>query len=1074
MKRTPLFATTLSIALSVPLAATAAPVHPKPAAKAQATPADARLKAALRNPALAVPLPERIASVSKMTAYVKARAAAEKAYDGAVEAAKAARRAEPADPFRSEREPDYYDAYLQEMRERAFPRDTIDSAALVRADAHRDAMPATTSVRHRVMIRGIDAATLAANPGLYRTPSVSGGIAPAAPVAPTKWEPVGTRNFVNTSGQRKFYGPPEANFSGRINGMAVSPTDANTVFAATSTGGVWRTNDAGVTWAPIADAFLARQETNTIAIDPFNAQNILVGLGDAQGGEGRNTGRGVLRSTDGGVTWTPIPMVAKGIVGDAVSVIVFDKDTAGVVVATTATYSSTTGYRWRSTDGGVTWTRIVDTLGDGADNGGTRWTSLSASPRDEANNRRYYYASGMSDVAAQAGLWRSVDQGATWTQIPLPTNAFNGGTVDYTDGFRVAASAVDANLVYVLRASDKALLKGVRNPANDTYTWTEISGVGTPGAFNGAKNWGQTFYNVYLNCAAQPVNGVLKDALYPSLWGVNCALGVSDANWTPNWVDFGRSRESDTILHCDNHFSVVAPGDPSRVYIGNDGGFFPVTYTDPMTAAPTLATWVTTQDRNANLPTTLFYQADFHPYNENFMLGGLQDNGAVVATGDLNNWRATVAGDGAGAAQDPTNPLRSYLLNNNLGTFVTQDSWANRAEITPPFGQGDAKPLIGYCGINPNFPNEMYVGSNFPWRYSPLTAKWTRLGTASLTGNDSDNSKGLDGDNQGVGLRCIAVAPSKSTTIYAGAPNGSLWGSFDNGANWTRLSTAPGVPAPTGALPTRAITSISVNDTNDKDILVTLSGTGSGHVYQCEDTSVATPTFLDRSGPGPTTPTGLPDAPFNTLARDFAAPLTTWYAGADNGVYQTTDGGATWTNATQPLGFPAVSVRTLKAMPGTGYLMAATYGRGIYRIPLVSPLPTNTRPVKARYIVPPTLFPSFTYTSSNGDVAYGYRVPFTFGNIGGLDATDVTVTAFKVTVNGADATLDSSVTLPVVYGTVKAGAGVTSRSFLVRTNPFTPGQRYPAMVNVIGSYTDNGVVHPFEFNGRIQFTTPSN
>ena len=1053
-----MLAASLSIASGRLVPVSAAPDPPKPTPVSPASAPDARLAAALRNPALSVPLSERRASVSKLTAYVKARTAAEKAYDEAVAAAKAAHRAAPLDPFRADREPDYYQMYLQEMRERAFPNDTVDTAALVRADNHRDAMPATRSVRHSVVIRGIDAATLAANPSLYRKPSVSGGIAPrvSAAAAGAQWESVGPRNMLNGSGQVIYYGPTTANFSGRINGMAVSPADPNTVFVATGTGGVWKTTNAGVTFAPIADAFLARQETNTIAIDPFNAQNILVGLGDAQGGEGFGTSRGVLRSTDGGNTWAVVPLVPGATSGDAVNTIVFDRDTQGAVLATTgATRNNNVGYRWRSTDGGVTWAQIPDPVPDDSGNS-TRWSSLSASLRDAASNRRYYYSTGMSSFAQRAGLWRSVDQGQTWTKIELPTTPYNGGTVSYTDGFRAAASAVDPNIVYVLRASDKALIKGVRNPADDTYAWTEISGVGTPGAFAASTNWGQTFYNVYLNCAAQPVNGVLMDALYPSLWSINCALGVNDPNWKPNWVDFGRGKNDDTIIHVDNHFSVVAPSDPSRVYVGNDGGFYPVTYTDPKAAAPTLANWATTQGRNANLPTTLFYQADFHPYNANFMLGGLQDNGGVVARGDLGNWSAAIAGDGTGASQDTTNPLRGYLMFNNLGVTLTQDGWASNTRITPPFGAGDARPLIGYCGINPASPGELYVGSNFLWRLNPLKGKWEpRLGNVNLTNNATQ------------AVRAIAVAPSKSTSIYAGTPNGLLWASFDNGGTWKQLSTNPADPAPDGTLPNRAVTSISVNAANDKDILVTLSGTGTGRVYRCADTSQATVTFQNLSGTGAT---GLPDVPFNTLARDFDAPNTTWYAGADNGVYQTTDGGATWTNATQPLGLPAVSVRTLKAMPGTGYLMAATYGRGIYRIPLVSPLPTDTSPANPRIVFPSPVTPFGSY----GDGDSALRIAFSFGNIGGSDATGVTVDTFNVTINGVDVPAQSpGVTLPAALGTARAGAGAVSLSYPIKV-AIAAGAKVPATVHVTGSYTTNGTVTPFTISGRVELVpTPT-
>jgi hypothetical protein len=75
----------------------------------------------------------------------------------------------------------------------------------------------------------------------------------------------------------------------------------------------------------------------------------------------------------------------------------------------------------------------------------------------------------------------------------------------------------------------------------------------------------------------------------------------------------------------------------------------------------------------------------------------------------------------------------------------------------------------------------------------------------------------------------------------------------------------------------------------------------------------------------------------NTVERDPFDPTSTWYVGTDIGVFMTTDGGSTWANATQPMGLPPVHVQHLQYVPGTGYLNAATWGQGIWRVRLGRP-----------------------------------------------------------------------------------------------------------------------------------------
>ena len=177
-------------------------------------------------------------------------------------------------------------------------------------------------------------------------------------------------------------------------------------------------------------------------------------------------------------------------------------------------------------------------------------------------------------------------------------------------------------------------------------------------------------------------------------------------------------------------------------------------------------------------------------------------------------------------------------------------------------------------------------------------------------------------------IRSIAVAPSDKNRIYVGTGGGELQMSTNYGATWTAIQT--GVTS----LPARTIKDIIVHPTNPDIVYVTVSGTGSGHVWRCLNaTGGAARTWQNRSGAGST---AVPDASANSITLDDVDPTNIWYIGTDVGVFMTTDAGATWSNATAPLGLPNVRVDDVQVVAGTQSLYAGTHGRGIWRIDIGS------------------------------------------------------------------------------------------------------------------------------------------
>jgi len=216
--------------------------------------------------------------------------------------------------------------------------------------------------------------------------------------------------------------------------------------------------------------------------------------------------------------------------------------------------------------------------------------------------------------------------------------------------------------------------------------------------------------------------------------------------------------------------------------------------------------------------------------------------------------------------------------------------------------------------LDPNNGNILYVGAGFGInKYNDATATWTNhLGGVSLTGQY---------------LLAIAVAPNNSNKIYTGAVDGQVWMTTNAGATWTQINT--GVTS----LPNRAVTSIAVDPTNSDDILVGLSGTGSGHLFRCTNPNGgAARTWTDVSGSS----SALPDIPLDCIARDPQVPGS-WFVGTDAGVMMTSDSGATWQNASNPLGLPNVHTNFLKIRASDRMMYAATWGRGVWRIQLPFP-----------------------------------------------------------------------------------------------------------------------------------------
>jgi hypothetical protein len=744
------------------------------------------------------------------------------------------------------------------------------------------------------------------------------------------------------------YISPAAKISGRVGGLAYDPNSPTTIYLAASAGGVWKTIDGGVTWLPVS-RLIDTPYLSSITTHPTNGQIVYAGTGDYDGQIG--SGAGILYSTDGGANWINVgrPEMQR----TAVSGIVVDPDAPQNLVAATG-HGTVTSYIWYSSNSGLNWTR--GTIG-AADASGS-WSAVQIA-KPQTNGLRYYYATSERN---NYGLWRSADKGHTWVTVPLPAG---GGS----EQIRVATSATDANTVYIIRDIDQKVFKGVRSTTADTYTWTDIT-AGIPAL------WGQSWYDMHIGVGATNRTGTKQDAVYVGL--------ISLAEWVNGtWTDVGRAYQNNPNLHPDQHCMAFFPGNNDMMVVGHDGGV------DGMSYSSASSSVVFDNTLNKTLGLTMFYTGSFHPTDPTRLLGGAQDNSTPISLGDLANWKNVAAGDGCGTALNPVNPLIQYSSSQYLGMYRTANSWASASSFDPNWGS-DNVPFVGYMSVDPTAPNPLYVGTDYLWRWNENMGRWdARLGNQRMT-----NSSGFE-----VKVKAITVAPSDNKVIYTGTTDGNLWMSSNSGTTWRKLN----------GVPNRAITDIDVHPTKPFNILVSIGGTGSGHVYQSLDTSIATPVFMNKSGTGVD---ALPDVQHNGITRDPANPDTNFFAGGDQGVFATADGGVTWANASEPLGLPICEISTLRAVPGTGYLMAATYGRGAWRLP-IGPITVGT--------------PAKIETTSASFVRKGATLvgTVTLKNTGERSATDVRLRTTTIVVGPRIFALTNPASLPISVGDIAGGKSVT-------------------------------------------------
>lgn len=707
---------------------------------------------------------------------------------------------------------------------------------------------------------------------------------------------------VSNSGTWRGLGPQPINSgsgvadSGRLTAIAVdnTSTSGHTVYIGAADGGVWKTTNGGTTWTPLFDGE-PTLSIGSIAIDPSNSNTIYVGTGESNYSGDAVDGMGIFKSTDGGAHWTQYG--ATLFAGGGIASIAVDPHSSSTVLAAVknglngaptggAPNPSNIGGIWRSTNGGVNWTRILH------DSNAPFFSSDGDDIAFDAAHTGWVWA-GMGDTQGAgnfAGLWRSLDHGATWHLLAgLPSELNTPSAYPYRTTVGVSHDGKD--LYVAMSDNGGSLLNGkIYVSTSGTATTPAFVAHAAPPLMADDDNEYQWWYDIYSR--ADPVT---DSTAY--IGGVNV---WKTTNTGSTWTDVTDAYGGVTGVHPDQHALAFRGTSNSAFYIGNDGGIWAGGPTSTSTSG-----WTDLNTGGLNI--TQFYDGYAADYGSHAQVyGGAQDNGELqypqaacqtCASGAGQQWNEVFGGDGFYTAEDWSNDAYVYeeFYYGNVNCSTDGGATFNPCMTGLGGSVNFSMPFI----ISPNVHTELFAGTDAVYR------------TTNSAGNWAPVSPVLDGSP----ISALAVPFFNDNYIYAGTDNGGVFVTTDGGSHWSGNVA----PATTAA---GMVTDISVSSYNPQMVFITYGsftrGTG-GHLWK---TTTAGAPWTDLS-------TSLPDVPFNSVL-DYKTDDNAIMVGTDAGAFFTISGGTYWSILGN--GLPNVAVDKVFIDRWESGLYVATHGRGMWEL----------------------------------------------------------------------------------------------------------------------------------------------
>lgn len=696
--------------------------------------------------------------------------------------------------------------------------------------------------------------------------------------------------------QWRSIGP--AGMSGRVTAIDVVRTKPQVIYAGTASGGVWKSESGGVKWEPIFDD-QPTQSIGALAICQQNPDIVWVGTGEGNPRNSQNSGKGIFRSLDGGKTWQNMGLEKS----KTIHRVIIDPNDCNTV------YAGVSGSAWggnpdrgvfKTIDGGKSWKKVLYV------NDSTGCADLVMDPSNpnkmiaamwHYNRQPWTFTSG----GKGSGLYITWDGGENWTRM-TDKNGLPKGNLGRI-GLAIAPS--NPNIVYALiESSDYALYKSQDGGRN----WTKI---------NDKDVGNRPFY--YADIFVHSKN---ENIIY-NLYSV-----------TSRSIDGGKSFQ--TILpyygvHPDHHAWYIHPDNPDYMIDGNDGGLN-ITYDGG-------ASWRFIN----NIPVGQFYHINVDndmPYK---IYGGLQDNGswvgpsAVWQDGGIRNhhWQEVLFGDGFDVMPRADDSRYLYAMYQGGNLYMVDTKTGENIFIRP--NHPDYKPLRynwnAALAQDPFEKGTIYYGSQYVHKSKNFGLAWEII-SPDLTTNDTSKQKqhlsgGLTIDATAAEnfttILCIAPSPLEKDVLWVGTDDGNIQISRDGGKSWNNVAGNIKEMAKGAYVP-----QIEVSRHKKGEAWVVVND------YRRNNWK---PFLFHTSDYGKTWRNLASDKVFGSFVLSVVSdPVepNLLFAGADDGLYVTIDGGKNWKRWNK--GFPAVPVQDMKIQERDADLVVGTFGRAIWILDDITPL----------------------------------------------------------------------------------------------------------------------------------------
>jgi photosystem II stability/assembly factor-like uncharacterized protein len=714
-------------------------------------------------------------------------------------------------------------------------------------------------------------------------------------------EPTKKDDLLNSSTVNglKFRSIGPAFTSGRVSDIAIHPSNPDKWFVAVASGGVWLTENHGITFEPIFDSY-GSYSIACVSIAPSNFNTIWVGTGENNNQRSVAYGDGVYKSVDGGKSFTNMGLSKSEHIGN---IIIHPNDENTIWVAAYGPVWSSGGDRgvYKTVDGGKTWKKTLFISED------TGISEIAIDPSNSnilyasAHQRRrteYTYIGG----GPESSLYKSVDGGETWNEIN------NGLPKNQMGRIGITVSPADPNYVYAI-VEARGEKGGFFRSVTMGEKWEKQSSFSTSG-------------NYYQEIICDP-----KDK--------NKVFAMD--TWLRHTEDGGKNfiYSGEDKKHVDNHAIWINPNNTNHWIVGCDGGIYE-TYSHG-----------TNWRFYDNLPITQFYKVatdnDYPFYN---VYGGTQDNNSMGGpsstirnTGVQNSdWFITNGGDGFESAIDPIDPNIAYAQA-QYGWIVRFDKKSGeKTPIQPLPRKGEDAyrwnwdaPLL----ISPHNHKTLYFAANKVFKSTNRGDDWEVI--------SPDLSQQIDRNKlevMGQVWSMDAVMKNASTTIYgnivaldespkqkgllfAGTDDGCIQISENDGKNWSKQTSFSGIP-------TNTRVNMIVASPHDENVAFA--------VFNNHRSGDFKPYLMKTINKGKSWVSiigNLPERGSVYCVRQDHIDPNLLFVGTEFGAFFTINGGEKWVKFEE---LPTISIFDLDIQKRENDLILASFGRGFYILDNYSPL----------------------------------------------------------------------------------------------------------------------------------------